>query len=200
MKKRFRIPYKNKFLLRLLRLRSLRLCSRYGGALGWHFLHYVDGVPIVSAHFFIVWTVVILCCPQGDDDVTRFWAGLGGSFGCGQSAEWQASPAPWLWVLAGSLAKLEEQDDEDDDNEEEDDTPSSDGSEEGKFGAENSLHWPGTVILVSCVWKEKKERHYESDTHSFSLSLLTISKKDVSNTHSHYQCLESLSVVKARWL
>ncbi len=29
MKKRFRIPYKNKFLLRLLRLRSLRLCSRY---------------------------------------------------------------------------------------------------------------------------------------------------------------------------
>ncbi len=42
--------------------------------------------------------------------------------------------------LRVSLAKLEEQDDEDDDDEEEDDTASSDGSEEGQFGAENSLH------------------------------------------------------------
>ncbi len=112
-----------------------------------------------------MWTVVILCCPQGDDDVTRFWAGLGGSFGRGQSAEWQGSPAPGLWVLAGSLAKLEEQDDEDDDDEEEDDTASSDGSEEGQFGAENSLHWPGTVILVSCVWKGKKINDIMSDAH-----------------------------------
>ncbi len=198
MKKRFRIPYKNKFLLRLLRLRSLRLCSRYWRGSGVAFPALCRrGAHSLRSLFHSVDSSYSLLS-AGDDDVTRFWAGLGGSFGCGQSAEWQASPAPWLWVLAGSLAKLEEQDDEDDDDEEEDDTASSDGSEEGKFGAENSLHWPGTVILVSCVWKEKKERHYESDTHSFSLSLLTISKKDVSNTHSHYQCLESLSVVKAK--
>lgn len=103
-----------------------------------------------------MWTVVILCCPQGDDDVTRFWASLGGSFGRGQSAEWQGSPAPGLRVLAGSLAKLEEQDDEDDDDEEEDDTAGSDGSKKSRFRAKNPFYWTGTVILISRAWEEKR--------------------------------------------
>lgn len=58
-----------------------------GGALRGHLLDNVNRMSIISADLLIVWAVVVLTCAQGDDDVTRLRAAMGGALGWGQCAK-----------------------------------------------------------------------------------------------------------------
>lgn len=157
---------------------SSNLVINVSRALGGHLLDNVDRVPVVSADFLVMRAIVVLCSPQGDDDVAGLGAGVAAALGAGQGAERQGR-RPLLRVLPVPLPDLDEKDDEEDEDEDENDTASPDCSKHGHLGAEESIGWSLGILAILVnrvwhVWKEKRNSERSRTGQSSSWGFLSL--------------------------